>query len=289
MDGFRFRVLSIFLIISIGITVWAQDGGEKKEKKEKLGWNNNVVGSLNLTQTNFDNWSQGGENSVSWQFNFNAKFEKNEKQYNWNNSAKISYGKLKVGSQSYRKSVDEIRLETVYTYKLDMYVNPYASATGETQFSKGYIYSVGGDSAISDFMDPGYFTQSVGLGYSSDDMFKTRLGAALRETVTKKYNQYSNDPDTPKIEKTKVEVGIESVTDFSFKLSKNLLFTTNLRLFSNLVQFKQMVVRWDNVVTASVAKYVDVNFNYQIFYDRTVSPKRQIKEALALGLTYTFL
>lgn len=262
---------------------------EEKKEPPVYGWKNEVVGSLNLTQANFDNWSQGGENSLSWQFNLNARFIKEEAGYNWTNIGKFEFGQIKIGSESSKKSVDEIFLETTYTFKLNWFVDPYVSLTGQSQFTKGYDYSTDPKTAVSNFLDPGYFTQSAGVGYTPNDMFKTRLGAALRETITDKFNQYADDPQTAELEKTKVEPGLESVTDFIYKMEEDLVFTSNLRLFSNMIQFKQIVVRWDNLITAKITKYVNVNFNFQIFYDHIISPKRQIKQSLALGISYSFL
>jgi len=262
---------------------------EEKEEAPVYGWKNEVVGSLNLTQAHFDNWSQGGENSLAWQFNLSAKFEQDEADHSWLNMGKFEFGQLKVGDQSSRKSVDEIRLETTYAFRLGWFVDPYISLTGQTQFSKGYDYGTEPATAVSDFMDPGYFTQSVGVGFSSGEMFKTKIGAALRETVTSKFFQYADDPGSAEIEKTKVEPGVESVTDFAYKMHENMIFTSNLRLFSNLVQFRQIVVRWDNLVTAKITEYVNVNLNFQIFYDHIISSRRQIKQSLALGVSYSFL
>lgn len=197
---------------------------------------------------------------------------------------------VKVGDASSKKSVDEIKLESVFTYKMNLYVNPYLAATGETQFYQGYNYTDTGRVAISNFLDPGYFTQSAGIGFSPNDQFKTRLGAALKETITKKYPvPYADDPETDKVEKTKVEFGAESVTDFSRKLAENILLTSKLELFSNLKGVDQIDVKWDTILSAKVAKYVDVNFNVKLFYDKDISKKRQLKQMLALGLTYSFL
>ena len=262
---------------------------EEKEEAPVYGWKNAVLASLNLTQANFDNWKAGGENSLSWQTNLNAKFEKNELNYNWTSSGKFRFGQIKVGGQSSKKSVDEILLETIYNFKLDLGIDPYISLTALTQFTKGYDYSTDVKIAISDFLDPGYFTQSIGFSYSPNDIIKTRIGAALRETVTSKYNQYADDPETAKVEKTKIEAGLESVTDYVFKIEEDLIFNSNLRLFSNFIQFKQIVVRWDNVVIAKITNNVNVNFNFQLLYDHIISSKRQIMQSLALGVSYSFL
>jgi hypothetical protein len=262
---------------------------EEKKEAPVYGWKNEVLGSLNLTQTSFDNWSQGGENSLSWQLNLNAKFVDDQADHIWTNIGKFVFGQIRVGDQSSRKSVDEIMLETTYAFLLGWFVDPYISLTGQTQFTQGYDYGTDPKTAVSNFLDPGYFTQSVGVGYAPNDMIKTKIGAALRETITSEYNQYADDPQTSTLEKTKTEVGMESVTDFVYKMEEDLVFTSNLRLFSNLIQFKQIVARWDNIITAKITQYVNVNFNYQMFYDHIISPQRQVKQSLALGINYSFL
>ena len=64
-------VLVLFLSISLGTYVFAQ---EKPEEQPKYGWQKEMVGGINLTQTSLSNWTQGGENSLAWQLNFNFKF-----------------------------------------------------------------------------------------------------------------------------------------------------------------------------------------------------------------------
>ncbi len=263
---------------------------ESPEKASVYGWKNEITGGLNLTQTSFDNWAQGGESSFAWQLNLNAKFVNDEEKYNWSNTGKISYGQTKVGDLDSRKSVDEIKLESVLTFKVKLYVSPYVATTGETQFTKGYRFTETDKTAISDFLDPAYFTQSAGLGFSKDEHFKTRLGASLKETITSNFPiPYADDPETAEVEKTKVELGAESVTDVSYTLAENILFTSKLELFSNLEAFNEIDVQWDSILAAKVAKYIDVNFNVKLFYDRDISKQRQLKQALAVGLTYTFL
>ncbi len=280
----------VTFVLALGL-VWGINQAAAQEKEApKYGWQKEVVGSINLAQTTFDNWAQGGENSFAWQVNLNMKFVNDQEKYNWSNSGKFSFGMVKVGDGTTKKSVDEIKLESVFTYKLGVYVNPYVAATAETQFAKGYDYSVTPNVAISNFLDPAYFTQSVGLGIEPVKNLKTRIGAALKETVTRDYPvPYADDPNTPEVETTRVEMGAESVTDFSWKVSENTLFTTKLELFSNLKALDQVDVRWDNILSAKVAKYMDVNFNVKLFYDRDISRKRQLKQALTIGLTYSFL
>lgn len=262
---------------------------EDKEKKPEYGGDKELVGSLNITQSSFEDWVQGGENTLAWQLNLNSKFENDRKKYNWSNTGKIAFGKTKVGDAAARKSVDEIKLETVFIYKLGLHVNPYVAVKGETQFTTGYEYTDTSQKAISGFFDPAYLTQSLGLGYSPAKEFKARLGFALKETITRKYPvPYADDPDTPEIEKTKIETGIDLVADFKKKFGENILFTSKLELFSNLKRFDTIDLNWDNLFSAKVSKFISVSYNFTLFYDKDLSSKRQIRQTLALSLTFSF-
>lgn len=189
-----FCISLIMFALAIGLPLLGQ---EAEEEKPEYGWRNALVGSLNFIQTSFDNWSQGGENASAWQLNLNGKAANKAQKYKWDNSGKIAYGRTKIQGIESRKSVDEIRAESVFTYLLGVYVNPYVAASGETQFTAGYDYDQEPKVEVSNFLDPGYFTQSVGVGYEPVEEFRTRLGFAVKETVTMDHNApYADDPDT---------------------------------------------------------------------------------------------
>lgn len=277
---FVFFMLIIFLIDA---PTFSQEEGKKEPE---YGWKKEVVGGINLTQTSFDNWSKGGENTFAWQVNLNFNFTNDQEKTNWANSGKLAYGQTKIGDAESRKSVDEIKFESVFTYKFGIYINPYVSTTGETQFLSGYDYSDKHKVTISAFMDPGYFRESAGIGIKPNEIVKTRLGLAFKQTITDKFSlRYTGNAD----ENVRNEVGAESVTDVSWKAAENTLLTSKLELFSNLKAFDEIDVNWDNVLTTKISQYVNVNFNFKLFYDKDISKKRQIKQALAFGLTYNFL
>ncbi len=261
-----------------------------QDKASAPRWKNTVVGNLNFTQNHFDNWTQGGADSWSWQSDLLPKFVFEDTTIQWSNTGKISYGQSKVGDAQSRKSADEIRAESVLTYKVGTWINPYAAVTGLTQIAKGYDYGTDPRTEVTGFLDPGYFTESVGLGFQPDPHVKTRIGAACKETVTRNHPApYADDPKTLKIEKIKVEPGAEWVTDLELKLHENILFTSKMEMFSNLKGLKAVDVNWDNMFTSKISKLLSVSLNVRVFYDRDVSFKRQIKQVLAVGLSYSLL
>ncbi len=294
----RFRSIGIgitFIIIFtvfLGSSALAQEKKEKKPKEEpKYGWHKEMVGAVNLTQTNFSNWTQGGENSFAWQLNLNFRLENDRKKTNWANSGKFTYGAVKIGDQDSRKSIDEIKLESVLIYKLNTHVNPFFAITGETQFAPGYDYDLEPKTQISAFMDPGYFRESIGIGFAPNKIIKTRFGFALKQTFTSDFPvPYADNPETTdKVEKFKNEAGLESVTDVNWKVTKTALFVSKLELFYDFRALNRTDVRWDNVLTVEITKYLNVNFNIKLFYDRDISRRRQIMQSVALGLVYNFI
>jgi hypothetical protein len=287
--GIGFIFLIVVLLNSVA---FAQEEPEKKPKEEPMyAWQKEMVGGINLTQTGFSNWMQGGENSFAWQFSLNFRFENERKKTNWANSGKFTYGAAKLGKQDFRKSIDEIKVESVFTYKLNAYVNPFAAVTGETQFGPGFNYETEPKTQISDFFDPAYFRESFGIGFKPNRIVKTRLGLALKQTVTSDFPvPYADDPETAdKVEKFKNEAGLESVTDIDWKITKKTLFISKLELFYNFKTLNRTDVRWDNVLTVELTRHLNVNFNFKLLYDRDVSIRRQIMQSIALGLIYNFL
>jgi hypothetical protein len=286
---FRNLVQVLLIVVFSSMVVSAQE--EEQKEEPKLGWENQFIGTFNLAQTALSNWTQGGENSWNWQLNLNGKFLNRQENYEWANTIKMIYGQARIGSDELKKSDDELFLETVYTYKVWNGINPYVAATALTQFTPGYDYGTDPKTKISDLLDPGYFRESIGLDYKVSETFKTRFGFALKQTVADEFAaRWSDDPETTdEVEKLRNEVGAESVTDFSVNLSELIIYVTKLELFSNLNRIDEIDVRWDNLFSAKVADYLAVSFNFNLFYDKDISLKRQLKQTLSVGLTYSFL
>ena len=284
MRQINFIMLFVF---SLGVLGNAQD--EKKEPE--YGWKNQVISDLNFTQNQFTDWAQGGEDSWSWAMNISAKFENDQEKFNWANSGKFAFGQASIAGNDPRKAADEIKLESVYTYKLGNEINPYAAATMQTQLTEGLVYTDASDNkgtAVSNFFDPGYFTESIGGEYKPNDTFKTRAGIAAKQTIAADY-AYADDPETAKTEDFKNEIGAESVTDLNFKVSEQILYESKLELFSNFESSDEIDVNWDNTFSAKVSEIIKVSLNVRLLYDKDIFYKRQLKQTLAVGLSYTFL
>ncbi len=276
-------ISTIVLAVMMTSLAWGQ-------AKAASVWTKSAQGGINLTQTGFDNWAGGGENAFAWQLNLNYKFVRDLEKTNWSNSGKFLYGATKNGKTEMRKSVDEIKMESVLTYKMGVKINPFAAITGETQFDAGYDYSTDSTFQISAFLNPGYFRESIGAGYDIQEGLATRLGLSFKQTLASDYpERYSDDPETGEVETLKSEIGAESVTDLTYPISETASYVSKLELFSAFSTLKEVDVNWDNTLTVKVSDYINMNVNFKMVYDKDISEKRQIKQSMAFGLNYTFI
>lgn len=261
-----------------------QDKAGTQDTSKLFGWKNSVIAGANLTQASFTNWVQGGQNALSYSVTFNGAAVQNLEQTNWSNTLKLAFGQARLSGQGVRKTDDEIYFESLLIYKLTLVINPYASVTARTQFATGYTYDpLGNSTAISAFMDPGFFTQSIGAAYTPAAGIKTRLGFAMREVLASTHTQFTGGA------KSKTWAGGESVTDAKWEFAQNMQLISRLEIFAPFNPASDVFVRFDNSIAAKVNEYVNVSFNVQTVYDGSVSGHMQVKQVLAIGLSYQFI
>jgi hypothetical protein len=297
----RLKTIALLGLLFLGSLAW---GGESQTPADASGntqvaaapasvaddWKKQIITSMNLNQASFNNWSQGGTDMVSWQASLNARFEQNNPSVNWLNTLKLQYGLTYLANQGTQISADTIDLESVYSWKTWPKVNPYVSFAAKNQFGAGYNYSVTPSQEISNFMDPGYFTESAGLKYNPDPIFNTRVGLGVKETVASRFEvPYTLDPSTGKASGELTQVGLDWVSELNVKLLSDTNFDSKLDTFWPGGPLDLTVVEWDNLLSISLNKIISVNMEDDFRYDSSVYCGLQVKETLGLGFAYSLL
>ncbi len=278
-------VLIVFLLIIISLNLYSQDS--TAVKKDTLWVPRGIVG-LNLSQVALSNWSQGGQSSIS--FTFLSLFGINYigDPWKWKNGLKLAYGRTKFGDEEYRTNENEIFFESTLIYHINWAVSPYAGVTAQTAVTNGFNYDSIPAFQTAAFGDPFYLTEAVGFIYDKIPNFSTRIGVGLKQTFASQFApQYTDDPTTADIEDFKNESGVESVSEYRLEFLENMSYYGYLRLFGTFKDISVWDVRWDNVLSAKINDYFNVTFNFLLIYDEEQSIKRQIKEALQLGISYS--
>ncbi len=278
----------VLLILLIPIIAFGQK--ETEEKDPDLNkWVPKGVAGLNIAQMAFSNWSQGGDNSMTYSIVGNFSLDYKNESLAFTNSLKFAYGQTKLGEDDFRTNDNELYLENVLAKRIGWAVDPYFSNTVRSNVAPGYKFNKETKEyeQISDFFDPGYISQSLGFTYNKLKSVQTRLGVGFQETFAKSYLRYTDDPETPnEIEDFKFETGIESVTDVEYAFMENMLLKSKLRLFSSFDEMDVWDVHFDNTISAQVNKYIVVNLNVLVVYDNSQTLRTQVKEALQLGVTF---
>jgi hypothetical protein len=280
---------------------------------DTFGWKNSLVAGTIFSQSAFSNWVAGGTSSHAWTTSLRGSFEQREPHFNWRQQGNLEYGLLKQEGQNVRKSVDLIEFETLYTRKINFFVDPYASAGLKTQFATGRDFDAVPDTTTSgdlifpgtsDFADPLHLSQSMGVGRTiiAPDELRTRFGFTVRETITETYRGHAIDEneedlqltfddctDNPACDKTKVETGLESISEYAKKLAETTGFTSKLAFFYSFEQPDELDVNWRNDLTVTVLKLLSINFGLELLFDEDILNKLQTKQLLGIGVSYSLL
>ena len=245
--------------------------------------------NINLSETAYSKWKKGGENQMSWLVVIDHSVKKEFMRIIFENKGKLSYGRTKVSNEPSRKSVDRIEIETIFSGKKKFF-SSFFSVKVETQFDEGIKIKGEEEEIVSDFADPLYLTESLGLNFNFSKQFKTRIGISAKEIFTKKYPFWSDDPKTPdKEEKFRFQRGLESVTEWDFSLIKNVQYKSKIVVFSELKDYRNTDVFFDGNINTKLNKYFSIKLEYNMIYDRDVFKQVQMYHILGIGITLNIL
>jgi len=179
---------------------------------------------INANQASFsENWTGGGVNSISVGLLVNHKSDYTRNNTNFVTELMLQYGKQKNKDQLPRKNNDRIFWDNKLSVKVSQHWSLFTSLTYESQFDIGNSYgksSDGRDSItgiISNFMAPGYLTESFGIEYKPDNTFSLRIGTGTaRQTFIMDDRLLPTDETGPRFG---VEPGKRFRNDLAFQLT----------------------------------------------------------------------
>lgn len=262
-------------------------------------WRNWTTFGINVNQASFsDNWNGGGVNSIAMGLAFDNKAEYVKDDVSFTSQINLKYGKVKNKDQSARKSNDRIFWDNKAALKFSKHWSFFASLALETQFDVGYSYSKNSEGEevrsdpISNFMAPGYITESIGVEYKPDKTFSLRFGTGTaRQTlildkriISETKSKFGVEPG----KNFKNELAFQVVANLDRSLGSNLNLKARYAFFANYEEFKNASHRLDASLTARVSRVINVALNTVVWYDKNVDKEVQVSENLALGIIYKF-
>jgi len=257
-------------------------------------WKTKGSFGINVNQSAFsNNWSSGGVNSVALGGLINYKGEYNKDGMNFTSELLLAYGKSKNAGQLERKTNDRLFFDNKAAMSISKNWSFFGSMSFESQFDLGYSYSKDAKGneirkVISNFLAPGYLTESFGFEYKPEKFFSLRLGTGTaRQTFmldTAIYRNNSKNFGVPIGKTFRNELAFQIVANFDRDILENINLKSRYLMFAAYEKFNNIDQRLDVTLTAKVNRLINVTINGTALYDDDFSGKIQSTQGMALGV-----
>lgn len=262
-------------------------------------WRKSITFGLNFNQSAFtNNYSAGGVSSVALGSTFIYHTEYNKAPFSYVSELNLQYGKSKSKGLGSRKTNDRIFWDNKLATQMAKHWFFFGALSFESQFDKGYNYdpnNVLPPTLISNFMAPGYLTESVGFEYKPASYFDLRLGTGTaRQTFVLDDAIFApGQTDAFGVKRgrtTRTDIAFQAVAILDKDIAKNMHLNARYEMF---VPYGQPLSytrhRLDAVLAAKVNRLVNVSLNGTLLFDKNTGINDiQGTEGLALGVLYKF-
>jgi hypothetical protein len=271
--------------------------------------------TLDVSEVAFVNWNAGGTNSISGMYGMNVVRTYRNKGFRWDNQFRFRYGINQQEGQELRKTEDDLELISSFGYEISKNSSWFYSGTFsyKTQASRGFNYP-DTETAISEFMAPGYIFLGVGAKYAQpNESFELYLSPITQKSTFVLNQRLANDgafgvrsavrdSDGNIIREGKTsrnEFGILVTNQFQQKIFESTVIVSRLSLYSDYINnFGNIDVDWELNFNFKINDFMRANIGAHIRYDddikiREVAPdgttidggsRIQLKQQLGIGI-----
>ena len=272
-------------------------------------WDNKNQLGLNLNEVAFVNWNAGGDNSISALGNalFSRKYK--FRYINWDSELRLRYGINAQEGQALRKTDDFIRFSSAFAFRRDTLSHWYyqVKLNFNTQFSNGFNYP-DRSTPISKFMSPGYLFLGLGTSYIAESKkFNLYISPFTLKATFVLDEDLSNQGafGVGKGKNAFTELGFLITNTWEAQVAKNVNMTHRLNIYADYLRsFGNIDFDWELSFALQVNKHLQANVGTHLIYDDDIKfdevvaedgtitdpgePRIQFKQALGIGLGYTF-
>ncbi|MCK5741791.1 MAG: hypothetical protein KAH48_06200, partial [Chlorobi bacterium] len=182
--------------------------------------------------------------------------------------------------------------EGVLTYPIGWKLDPFFSASFNTQITESFRMVGDNREATASLWDPVTSIQSWGFEYSrrkAKDNISSRIGFSLKQNRAFHYTKLTDDRETPDIkERWKTESGIQWKTDIVWQIDSSTNYRGMLDLYGTFDDMTKWTVKWTNEFKIKVYAHIGILAKLDLFYDEKQAVYTQYKQALRFGVIADF-
>jgi hypothetical protein len=254
--------------------------------------------SLLFNQSNFNNWTAGGENTISGNIGVNYDFNYKKNNLTWDNKIIASYGLVKTNNAPFEKKTDD-RLEFNSLGGKNIFGNWYFSVfvNFRTQMTKGYVYGKDANgmeirSKYTNLFSPAYLTFGPGILWKKSNNLKCNFAP-----ISSKITIVDNNLTLPNSayfgvkegKSVRYELGFYASGYYKFVVMANVSLENTLNLYSNYLDNpKNVDLDYQLNVVMKINKYLSTNLAFQTIYDDNAFQGFQTRQVFGVGVNFWF-
>ena len=283
---------ALFLLVALmPLSLAAQD---------EEGWSHKGLAGVNLSQTSFTNWSEGGENTVAYNIYLNGSLNYQKDKLSWTNDLNVNYGQNYTDMTDWRKNIDNLNFASKLGHQINEKFYYAALLDFKSQMFDGYKYYDTEKVLTSKFLTPSYLNVSVGIDYKPNSNLAIYYSpvAGKLTMVTDTLLSEAYGIDAGKFVKPQLGSIFKVNANYSF-FEDRLTVKSVLDLFTAYDDsFGMIDVNWDVLIGYNLTKLLTLTFQSTLKYDDDIKTfdaednqhgaKVQFKEIVGLGLSYKF-
>lgn len=246
--------------------------------------------TLQLSQTQFENWAPGGDNTFSGRTTIFFKHVHQRKKFSMETRFEARYGLNYIEGKRF-KNEDEFKLNLRSGWKMHRNWSYTANMGLRSQFSTGYK-SRTNSARTSTFMAPGFFDLSVGFRYDKKPFvfIVSPIGGSAVFVLDRELREMGINR-VPKGKSSKWHMGPSIKAELDMEFAKKVFrLRSYLDAFSNLDE--TLTMRWETTLDIRATKFLTTTIYALTYFDKEAeTPKRgrmQYKYSFSVGLSYTF-
>ena len=124
--------------------------------QDEEGWSHKGLAGVNLSQTSFTNWSEGGENTVAYNIYLNGSLNYQKDKLSWTNDLSANYGQNYTDVTDWRKNIDNLNFASKLGHQINEKFYYAALLDFKSQMFDGYKYYDNEKVLTSKLLTPSY-------------------------------------------------------------------------------------------------------------------------------------
>ncbi len=278
-----------------GIANLLPDNIDKPKKLEKQvedsgPWTITGKSSIAFSQTYLENWTQGGENTLTLASDLKISANYKQDKVEWESYIRDKMGIISnVSNESYPTQVNTDLLRLYSKYGVQATKKWYYSSL--FNFESQLFNVMDDDEVTSKLLSPAYFTLAFGMDYKKNSNFTIMFSPLtfklnyVMDTVKVDQTDYSIDED-----KKHAFINGGSIENiWKWEISTELSLESTLDAFIGYIDpDPDTQIDWELIFNMRVNKYLSTKINTDLRYYTTEDDNLQLKEYLAISFNLTF-